>query len=71
MKKLLIVLGILSLIASFTFAFLVPSDPFVIVPSLTGFEYPLWLVLGLVIFFPFFLILFHIYDKLYDSEDKK
>ena len=60
------VLGIVGVIVISILAFIIPSDPFKIIPSYTlyGFDKPLWLAIIIVGVFFYLVILVSIYDCL-------
>ena len=67
-KKIFNILSLLGLIIIIVLAFIIPNNPNELIKSYTmiTFDRPLWL--NLIIFFNFFysLILYHLYDKLFN-----
>lgn len=66
LKNVFRVLGIVGVIAISILAFVIPKDPFEIIPSYTmfGFDKPLWLAIIIAGVFFYLIILVSIYDYL-------
>ena len=64
LKKVFIILAILGIIIISILSFVLPKDPFMIVPALSivSFDKPLWLCYIIGISFVYLLILYSIYD---------
>lgn len=72
MKVLFIILGIVGVAIISVLSFVIPSDPFEIIPSVTMMlgDMPLWLMSIIGFSFIYLLILYAVYDKfiLKDSD---
>lgn len=65
MKVLFVALGIIGVAIISVLSFVIPSNPYEIIPSLTMMhgDMPLWLMLIISLSFIYLLILWAIYDK--------
>ena len=72
MNKLFILLGIIGSIIICIFAFIVPSNPFEIIPAMThiSIDKPLWLDIILVGLFIYWYMLIYSYDFIIEKSKK-
>ena len=72
-KILFIALAIVGVAIIITLSFMLPSNPYEIMPSVSMMygDMPLWLIYSIEFSFLYLLILFAIYDKLIPSDEKK
>lgn len=72
-KILFIALTIVGVAIIITLSFMLPSNPYEIMPSVSMMygDMPLWLIYSIGFSFLYLLILFAIYDKLIPSDEKK
>lgn len=72
-KILFIALAIVGVAIIITLSFMLPSNPYEIIPSVSMMygDMPLWLKCSIGFSFLYLLILFAIYDKLIPSDEKK
>ena len=73
MKVLFVALGIIGVAIISILSFVIPSNPYEIIPSLTMMhgDMPLWLMLIISLSFIYLLILWAIYDKFILGKDKR
>lgn len=73
MKVLFVALGIIGVAIISVLSFVIPSNPYEIIPSLTMMhgDMPLWLMLIISLSFIYLLILWAIYDKFILGKDKR
>ncbi len=66
LKRIFIIIGIISMIAISIMTFIIPNNPYEIIPALTimSFDKPLWLCIIVGGGFIYLLILYSIYDKI-------
>ncbi len=64
-KKIFNIIGIIGIIIICILSFIVPKNPYTIIPamSINGFDKPLWLCLMIIGCFIYSLILSYLYDK--------
>ena len=73
MKVLFVALGIIGVAIISILSFVIPSNPYEIIPSLTMMhgDMPLWLMLIISFSFIYLLILLAIYDKFILGKDER
>lgn len=73
MKVLFVALGIIGVAIISVLSFVIPSNPYEIIPSLTMMhgDMPLWLMLIISFSFIYLLILWAIYDKFILGKDER
>ena len=66
LKRVFQILGIVGFLIICLLAFIIPKNPYEIIPAMTmmSFDKPLWLCIILGGGFIYFLILYNIYDKI-------
>lgn len=66
LKRIFIIIGIIGMIAISIMSFIIPNNPYEIIPALTimSFDKPLWLCIIVGGGFIYLLILYSIYDKI-------
>ena len=65
MIKIFYILGIIGIVIILILSFIIPNDPFMIIPGFTSFSFdkPLWLCISISVSFFYLMILYYIYDN--------
>lgn len=65
MIKIFYILGVIGVIIILILSFIIPNDPFMIIPGFTifSFDKPLWFCILISVSFFYLMILYYIYDN--------